>query len=62
MPTDKDILYNMKPSKARTEMIVKLYYDTKAENQHEIEVKKDAEERFQQISKQKKGTRFHLKK
>ena len=39
MPTEKDILYAEKPSKARTEAIVKMYYDNKAENQHEIEVR-----------------------
>jgi len=52
----------MKPSKARTEMIVQLYLENKAEGEHNDHVKQDAEKKFQQISKQKKGTRFHLKK
>ena len=46
LPTNKEALYNMKPSKARTEKIIKMYYDTKAENEHDIEVKKEAEKKF----------------
>ena len=59
---DKEMLYNMVPSKARTEMMVKLWEKSKAEGEHDEHVKQDAEKKFQQISKQKKGTRFYLKK
>lgn len=62
MPTDKEQLYSMPPSKARNDMIVQLYLQGKCDHAHDDEIKEDAEKEFQKISKQKKGTRFYLTK
>ena len=62
MPTDKEQLYSMPPSKARNDMIVQLYLQGKCDHAHDDEIKEDAEKQFQKISKQKKGTRFYLTK
>ena len=59
---DKETLYNMKPSKARDQMIVQLYLQGKSDEAQNNVKRDEADKQFKKASQQQKGTRFFLNK